>query len=297
MRIGIDIGGTKAAIVLMDNQEQLVARCKVPTGADRPCRQVIAEIVGAMQEMLAQQQVDLADVTFIGAGVPGTVDQTAQIVVHAPNLHWHNEPVGEYFIQACGKRVLLAQDTRAAAWGEYRARKDKCCVASVTLGTGIGCGIVLNGRIWHGALGTAGEIGHIPVSPGGRRCACGRSGCMEAYASGTGITCSAREQGVCDSSEELFALAGHGNMQALEILRDAVDQVAVSIVAMINVLSPDVVLFSGGLAAQQELFIHPLMERIRQWAYPQAAEGLELAVSAMGGDAPAIGAAFIDEGM
>lgn len=297
MRIGIDIGGTKAALVLMDKQEQLVARCKVPTGADRPCRQVIAEIAAAMQEMLAQQHVDFADITFIGVGVPGTVDQTAQIVVHAPNLHWYNEPVGEYFMQACSKRVLLVQDTRAAAWGEYRARRDKRCIASVTLGTGIGCGIVLNGRIWHGALGTAGEIGHIPVKPGGRRCACGRSGCMEAYASGTGITRSAREQGVCDSSEELFALASRGNIQALEILHDAVDWAAVSIAAMINVLSPDAVVFSGGLVAQQKLFVQPLMERIRQWAYPQTVEGLELAVSAMGGDAPAIGAAFIDEGM
>lgn len=297
MRVGVDIGGTKAAILLIDDQERIAGRCRVPTGNGRSCEEVISDIMQALEKLLEDQQCSMDDVSFIGAGVPGTVDETAQIVVHAPNLQWHHEPVGSYIRRACGKPVMLVQDTRAAAWHEARTHQGKRCVVSVTLGTGVGCGIVTNGSVWHGAFGTAGEIGHIPVVPGGRACACGRQGCMEAYASGTGMTSIARELGVAQSCEELFCLAEKQHPQALEIIQNAVKAAAMSITAMINVLSPDVICFSGGLAEQEKLYVQPLMETLRQWGYEQAVEKLEMHISSAGGDAPALGAAFIDQSL
>jgi glucokinase len=233
----------------------------------------------------------------VGIGVPGTVDGTGRVVVNAPNLGWRGEAFARYFEAACGVFPYLVQDTRAAALAESRmpALRGKRCVACVTLGTGIGCGVVLGGHIWHGGMGTAGEIGHIPVARGGRACACGRQGCMEAYASGTGMAHTARERGVAESSEALFALADQGDGAALAILDEATDFAAMGIAAMVNVLSPDAVLLSGGLCAQRAHYVAPLMRKIRERAYPQAVgEGFVLEVAALGADAPVIGAAILD---
>lgn len=296
MRVGIDIGGTKAALVLINDREEIVERRKVSTGAEKSCREIAGNVAEAAEEMLGVRGKSMDDVSFVGIGVPGTVDAGKEIVVHAPNLNWKNEPLARYFEEASGKKPMLVQDTRAAAWCEARVRREKRCVVCVTLGTGIGCGIVIDGHVWHGALGTAGEIGHIPVKPDGRACACGRKGCMEAYASGTGIARSAREQQLAETSEEAFALAGQGNERALALLGHAVTCAAAGLTAMINLLSPDAVIFSGGLSEQKELYVEPLMMKIREMTYQQAVgEGFYMGVSSFGGEAPMIGAAFMDE--
>lgn len=294
MRLGIDIGGTKAAIALINEREEVTVRRRIAVRAERGCRAIAFEVAEAAEDMLARRGLAMEDIRFVGIGIPGTVE--AGTVIHAPNLNWINEPFAAYFEEAGGKRPMLVQDTRAAAWCEARSRKDRRCVACVTLGTGIGCGIVIDGHVWHGAMGTAGEIGHIPTVPGGRDCACGRKGCMEAYASGTGIARSAKEQRLAESSEEVFTLAGQGNEKARVILSQAVECAAAGISAMINILSPDAVIFSGGLSGQRALYMEPLMAKIRAMAYPQAVgNGLCMEISAFGEDAPMIGAAFMDE--
>ncbi len=296
MRLGIDIGGTKAAIALINEAEEIVARRKIATGAKKNCQEIALDMAEASKEMLETQGKTMDDVAFIGIGVPGTVDARAKVVINAPNLNWKNEPLAEYFEAACGKSPMLVQDTRAAAWCEARNRRDKRCVACVTLGTGIGCGIVIDGHVWHGAMGTAGEIGHVPVVVGGRTCACGKNGCMEAYASGTGIARNARKQRLAESSEEVFVLAKQGDEKALALLAHAVTCAAAAITAMINILSPDALIFSGGLSEQKELYIEPLMKKIRELAYRQAVEeGLYMGISSFGGEAPMIGAAYMDE--
>lgn len=237
-------------------------------------------------------------ITFIGIGVPGTVDHEGDTVICAPNLRWKDEPVADFFEKAYGERPLLIQDTRAAAWAEARTErmKNKRCIACVTLGTGIGCGLVIEGKIWKGSLGTAGEIGHIPVVQNGRACACGRKGCMEAYASGTGIAKTAREQNLCETAEEVFYLAYQGNFLAKSILEQAVNYAAMSMAALINVLSPDALLFSGGMAAQKELYITPLIKKIKELAYQNALHpSLYIGTALLGNNAPVIGAAFLDK--
>lgn len=297
MRLGIDIGGTKAALVLLDAKEEIVGCRTVTTGAEKSCKTIVGDIVRVTGELLESLDISMEELMFIGIGVPGTVDERAKVVIHAPNLGWKDEPLADYFREACGKEPVLVQDTRAAAWCEARQRRDKRCVVCVTLGTGIGCGIVMDGHIWHGAMGTAGEIGHIPVVMDGKICACGKRGCMEVYSSGTGIARSARGRRLAENSEEVFELAKKGDDKALALLLRAVDYAAAGICAMINTLSPDAVIFSGGLSKQRELYVAPLMERIRSMAYPQAVERLCMELSSFGSEAPAIGAAFVDEAM
>lgn len=292
MRFGIDIGGTKAVIARVSEEGRILEKRKLTTGEKTLCREFVTRVAEQTVEMAGGKE----NITTVGMGVPGTVSERE--VLCAPNIGWYNEPVADYFEAVTGVTPYLAQDTRAAVWGEAQteAMRGKKCIACVTLGTGIGCGIVLNGQIWHGALGTAGEIGHIPVVPDGRKCNCGRRGCMEAYASGLGMARSAREAGLCESTEELFELAGKGSAKAQAIIEDAVDYAAAALSALINLYSPDALLFSGGLSEQKELYVRPLIERIRSWAYAGAVDDrLYIGMASLGSDAPAIGAAFLDK--
>ena len=267
MRIGIDIGGTKAAVALVEEDGSIIAQQTISTVGITESDPVARDTVALAADMLKAIGKTMDDVCFVGIGVPGTVDREKGVVINAPNMHWKDQPLAAQFEKYSGKYPLLAQDTRAAAWCEARCRRDKQCVVCVTLGTGIGCGVVIHGRIWHGAMGTAGEIGHIPVVPGGRACACGRQGCMEAYASGTGIARSARERGLAESSEEVFELAQQQDERALALLDEATSYAAMGISAMLNVLSPDALIFSGGLSRQQTHYVEPLMKKIRSMAY------------------------------
>ena len=294
MRIGIDIGGTKAVVAAVDEAGQILRKEKIATGENSPCREIICLAARKAAEMAG----GAAHLDSVGIGIPGTVDATGKIAVCAPNIGWHDEPVAAFFEEEMGISPFLAQDTRAAAWAEFRnpPMQSKRCVVCVTLGTGIGCGIVMNGKIWHGALGTAGEIGHIPVRNIGRVCNCGKNDCMEAYASGTGMARTARELGLCQTTKELFNLAQKGNSEALRVIDEAVEDASNVVTAVLNLLSPDAVLFSGGLSAQDTLFVKPLISRIRKKAYQRAlTDELYLGPALLGPDAPVIGAAFLQE--
>ncbi len=295
-RIGIDVGGTKVNLALTSKEGKLLSKSRMDVPAGISCRTLMYAVADKARELLKAHGISADETVAPGMGIPGTVDGLT--VLNAPNLHWQNEPCGMYFRDAFGVEPVLMQDTRAAAWGEYTlgAAKGRKCVVCVTLGTGVGCGVVINGSIWLGALGTAGEVGHIPVIPNGRACNCGRFGCMEAYASGTGLARTLAEHpewGIADP-RELFRQAEINNPVALKVIDDAVTLAAQAISAVINVLSPDAVIFSGGLSAQEKLYVQPLMEKIRAMAYPLAVDSrLLMATSILGEDSPALGAAML----
>jgi glucokinase len=299
VRLGMDVGGTKANIGLFGDSGVMLCREKhsVPGGISaRDLMRLLAVRVG---EMIERRGVKRSDIVSAGMGVPGTTDGRA--VLSAPNLHWVNEPCADYFAAEFGIAPIIAQDTRAAAWGEYcaGAGKGRRVLICVTLGTGIGSGIVINGRIYDGALGTAGEVGHIQVVPGGRPCNCGRHGCMEAYAAGPGILASAREHPALLSkvsvTRDVFDLALRNDAAAQEVIAGAVARCGQALCAMVNALSPDALIFSGGMSAQNALYVEPLMAHIRANAYALAVgDGLLMGVSSLGEDAPMTGAAMLN---
>lgn len=294
MRIGIDVGGTKAVVAAVDEAGRILRKERIATGENASCREIIRRAARAAAEMAGGAE----NLRSVGIGVPGTVDAAGKRVLCAPNIGWHDEPAAAFFEAETGLSPFLCQDTRAAAWAEARngVMRGKRCLICVTLGTGIGCGIVLEGKIWHGALGTAGEIGHIPVRDAGRLCNCGRSDCMEAYASGTGMARTVREQGLCQTAEALFRLAKDGDEKALRIIDEAINDASTVLTAVVNLFSPDALLFSGGLSAQETLFVQPLIARIRQRAYQRAlTDTLYMGPAPLGPDAPVIGAAFLRE--
>lgn len=304
IRMGIDIGGTKANMGLLDGEGRIIARHKLMMIRDETPDDQLKGIARAAERLVREAGFDMDALAFVGMGVPGTVDAAHSTVLNAPNLNWINVPAADRFAALCGIRPLVAQDSHASAVGEYLcgSTRNARLLVSVTLGTGIGGGIVANGKVFNGALGTAGEIGHIPVVAGGRLCGCGRRGCAETYGSGTGIARSADEHpafaGRHLTSEQIFDLAGAGNPDALTIISDSVEKLGCALCAAINVLSPDALIFSGGLCRQRGLYVDPLIDYIRGHAYGLACgDGLKIDVSSLGSDAPMIGAALLDRAL
>ena len=304
VRLGIDLGGTKVNLGVLTGDGVILGKRKLAVPAGIGCEALMALVAGECKGLLSGLGLSVRDVGFAGMGVPGSVDRDQSVVLHAPNLHFVHAPCADLMEGCCGLRPRLVQDSRAAAWGEkcFGEAKDSSLLVCITLGTGIGCGIVYNGAIFHGALGTAGEVGHIPVTGDGWACSCGRFGCMESYASGTGIARMAAEhpefRGQALVSEQVFALAQNGNASAREIVRRAVNALGQALTAVINTLSPDALIFSGGMCTQRELYVDPLIACLRSHGYGLAVdERLKIGVSSLGSDAPMIGAAMLDKAL
>lgn len=187
--IGVDVGGTKVAAGVVDEQGKIVEKVKRFTPAASP-EDTIEVIAGAVNELLARYEVDA-----VGIGAAGFVDQTRSAVLFAPNLAWRHEPVKKLVEERLGRTVIVENDANAAAWAEAKlgAARGLQDVVLITVGTGIGGGLVLDGSLYRGRWGSAGEPGHYRVVPDGRLCGCGNRGCWEQYASGSALVAEARD--------------------------------------------------------------------------------------------------------
>lgn len=292
-RIGIDIGGTKIAVGLFDGEARtLIAHEKsyVADVTDLP-----THILSVVKCLCERTGICLDSVSACGVGIPGTVSEDGKRIVKVPNISILSADTPAEIEKILGVPTRAMQDSRAAAWGEYLcgAGQGEKSVVCVTLGTGIGTGIVLDGRIYDGALGCAGELGHTVAVEGGRACGCGRLGCVEKYAAGGGLDITARELlGKGNSSAQLFEEAKGGNKEAQKAIADAVVLLGRAMVSIVNLLSPSCILFSGGLCTQEELYLDPLIDYIKSHCY--MADTLPVLCRAKLGElSPLYGAAFI----
>ncbi len=213
LTIGVDVGGTKVAAGVVDGSGTIVERLWRPTPAQEPDKvaMVIADVVRVLRGR--------HDVAAVGVGAAGFVDETRSIVRFAPNLAWREEPLRDKVAGLVGLPVIVENDANAMAWGEYRfgAARGESHVVCVTLGTGIGGGIIVDGALYRGRWGMGAEYGHMRVVPGGRPCGCGGRGCWERYASGNALVLDAREAAERDPARAaiLLELAG-GTLEAVE---------------------------------------------------------------------------------
>ena len=246
-RIGVDIGGTKINVGLFDEKKLIESKKEYIKNIT-----VLSEYVKCtVGELAAKNNVPTTDIVFCGVGIPGTVSEDGKHILKAPNIDLLSDGLAEELEEMLNIPVRFIQDSRAAAWGEYLVceQKPKTLVC-ITLGTGIGTGIVIDGKIYHGALGAAGELGHLPVVHyGGRACGCGKSGCLEKYCAGGGLDLTADELlGRGKSATDLFEEAKNGNELAKNSISCAVRILGSALVSIVNLLSPDCILFSGGLS-------------------------------------------------
>ncbi len=304
-RAGIDVGGTKTGLGLLEGSGAVLRTSVMPTPSiDRGPEAFVAELCGALRALLAQAGVALSQVEALGVGVPGTVEWKTGVVRYCPNLFGAVQlPMADLFERELGLRPFVVQDSWAAAYAEYefgrkRQTPDMLCV---TVGTGVGCGVILGGRVFGGALGTAGELGHVPVVFEGKPCSCGRRGCLERYVSGTAIYAQALERfpeklhGLPPKAESVFTLAYGGDGDALALIGECADWLAYGLSLAIDLLAVDTVVLSGGVSAHKALLIDPLEQKIRAYAYPPWAQSQRLKVlqAVLGPEAPMVGAAFL----
>ena len=294
-RLGIDIGGTKVNFGLLDEKKNLCWKQSMLT-PHKLGEEAVGEICRQINAKLQEERIKKEEIAVCGVGVPGTVSRDGTRALLVPNLGWNDIPIAQLFEENLGFSVSAIQDSRAAAYGEYccGAAQGKQTILCITLGTGIGTGIVMDGKVFHGALGSAGEIGHTPLIRDGRACGCGKKGCLEKYVAGLGLDFSAKELwGEKSTAKDLFNRAKEGSSEAKTILDEAVSNLGAALVGAVNLLSPDCLLFSGGLSSQRQLFVDPLIDYIKKYCYFSHQEAdFHIGYAALGEDAPMIGAAL-----
>ena len=270
-RIGIDLGGTNIAVGVVDDRHRIVAEASLPAGAHRPAEQVVADMCRAVELALDKAGLTPADCASIGVGAPGTCDPERGVVVRAYNLNWFDVPVCAMLTAHFGLPARLSNDANCAALAETVAGGAVGCrnMVLITLGTGVGGGIIVDGRIVSGLGGAGGEPGHSLLVLDGEPCTCGRRGCWEVYASATALIRQGREAAAAHSTSllnrypeltgrDVFDAADAGDEAAQAVLERYYVYVAAGITDLVNILSPEMVLIGGGISRQGERLLRPI---------------------------------------
>ncbi len=299
VRIGIDIGGTDTKIGLVDVHQKLIASVSVPTNAgDRTPEEVLRDIGETALGLLNSEGIPVDQCVGAGIGVPGTVDRKMGVVRYSNNIRWEQVAVAEEIGKILPIPVKIANDADCAALGEASAGAGRGWqdVIMLTLGTGVGGGIILNGEIYEGKGVGGSELGHMVIVEDGEPCTCGRRGCLEAYASATALLRSAeRKLGKKElSPRQIFELAEQGEKAAQEVVEDYQKKLATGIVNIVNIFRPQLVLIGGGISAQGEKLLAPLREIVKEHAFGGSrGEVPEIEAASLGNQAGMIGAASI----
>ena len=316
LRIGIDLGGTKIAAGLVDENRVLGPSIQEPTGLPRPAGELAEAIYHLAYRLLKEQGLTFQDVESVGIGIPGTVNKETDCIEYANNFGFENVPFLKMLKELFPCPVYGENDAKAAAWGEYLAGagRGSRSMTAVTLGTGVGGGIILNGKILEGHNGSAGELGHMVIHQNGRPCTCGRRGCLEAYASATALVSRAKEaMEHCETSmlwnlcgrnlsevngRIIFEASKKGDPTACEVLDSFTEDLSDGIANIINILQPEVLCIGGGLSGAGEALLAPVREKTAPKIYSRASEkNTRIVLAELGNGAGIIGAACLNEQM
>ncbi len=310
--IGIDLGATKISTALVDATGKIIARDYRETRAVEGQKAVVERMLDAARRVMGEADSAPSQVTAVGVCSPGPIDTRTRVVTAPPNLPgWKNVPLGQLIEEALGVTAFLENDANAAALGEHRfgAGRGVQDMIYVTASTGIGGGLILNGQLYSGTTGAAGEIGHITVLPWGPYCGCGNRGCLEALASGTAIAREGREmvrRGVPTLIAELAAghlervtaklvagAADQGDIAAQEILAEAMAYLGVGMANLVNLFNPELIVIGGGLTNMGEGLFGPVRRAIERRAFPAAARAVKVVPAELGDDVGVLGAVAV----
>ena len=263
--VGVDIGGSKIAVLVVDRDARVLARNVAPTAAGAPER-AVDEIAAVVGSALADAGATTDDIAALGVGVPGRVDPLTGTVTLAVNLGWSDLPLGARLEAAFGRPCVVENDVRAAALGLHRRRVVGPIddLAYLAVGTGVSAGVVLHGRLHRGARGLAGEIGHVIVDPGGALCACGQHGCLETLVSGSAIARIATERGLgtAATSVDVYHAAASGDPLATEIADAVGRRLAWAVHLLVMAYDVERVVLGGGVSHAGETFVLPIQREL-----------------------------------
>lgn len=295
VRIGIDIGGTDTKIGLVDVHQKLIDSVCIPTVAERPAKEVIRAIGETALALLEKNGIAMDQCVGAGIGVPGTVDRKNGVVRYSNNIQWEEVPLKKEMEAYLPIPVKIANDADCAALGEAVSGVGKDCsdVVMLTLGTGVGGGIILGGEIYEGRGIGGSELGHMVIVENGEPCTCGRRGCLEAYASATALKRDAhRASGKDLDLEEIFTLAEQGDAVMKAVVDAFIRRLGLGIVNIVNIFRPQLVLLGGGISRQGETLLSPIREIVKSECFGgEKGDVPEIETAVLGNDAGMIGAA------
>lgn len=280
-RAGIDLGGTNIKAGIVDENQKILMEDSVPTRVERPYQEIIKDMADLVKNLLNKMHATEAELAGVGVGSPGTVDAKSGVVLYSNNFGWDNVPLaaelGKYF--TCP--IKISNDANCAALGEVKAgaAKEIKNAILITLGTGVGGGVIIDGQVFEGAHAGGAELGHTSLIFGGELCTCGRRGCVEAYVSATGLIREAKRAAKKDPGSIMnelckgdlsnmngkipFDAAEQNDPAGTKVVNDYIIYLGESIANYVNIFRPDVVLLSGGVCNQKEKLTEPLTEYIK----------------------------------
>jgi len=297
IRIGIDIGGTSTKIGLADAENKLLATGKVETDYTKSPKELIGEIAAGVLRLLDENDIVMDQCSGVGIGVPGTVNRKNGEVLYSNNLKWENINLAEEMGRYLPLPIRIANDADCATLGEAAAGAGKGYdnLVMLTLGTGVGGGVIINGKLFTGSLQGGSELGHIVIKDKGRACTCGRKGCLEAYASATAMRQSAAEvYGNPMEPLDIFQAAKDNDKEAQKIVEQYIEDLGTGIINIVNIFRPEILLLGGGIAAQGEVLLKPIRERMKKECFGgNHGEIPEIRIASLGNEAGMIGAASL----
>lgn len=313
-RIGIDLGGTNIAVGIVNEAYQMIAKTSTPTKRERSAQEIIADMVRMVYALLKEKNLSMEDIIVIGLGVPGIANKETNTIEYANNLAFEDVPFATILSKQLNKRIFFDNDGNAAAWGEFLAGVGKDTnsesLAAITLGTGVGGGLIMNGEIFQGTNYGAAEFGHMVIDCNGLLCSCGRIGCLEAYASATALV----EQTKCamnqNSSSVLWEFSNHNleqvdgkllfeavrlsDITANQIMNQYVQYLSIGVINIINMFQPDILCIGGGISNAGDIIMNPLNKIVQQKIYTRnSKKQTNLCIAKLNNDAGIIGAAFL----
>ena len=309
MYIGIDLGGTNIAAGLVSEEGKILAQASTPTMNEREAIEIVKDMAMLIDKLASEYGIDKSEIKGVGIGSPGSIDFDNGVVVYSNNLKMEKFPLAEELNKLTGLRVSVDNDANCAAMGEYVEYEDKVKnFIFVTLGTGVGSGIIVDGKMLHGFNGAAGEGGHIVIVHDGEPCSCGRNGCWEAYASVTALIRQtkaamekdpdslmhkvAKDEGKV-SGMTSFVAAKQGDKTAQEVVKQYAIYVAEGLTNLENIFQPEMICVGGGISREGDYLLDPVREFVTKNGYNKYMKKTEIVTAKLFNDAGIIGAAMI----
>ncbi|MCH7871362.1 MAG: ROK family protein [Planctomycetes bacterium] len=311
LTIGLDLGGTNTEGVVLTRGNETVIRRSMATEASGGAAHVISRLAGLVEELISAGGLDKSQIAGVGIGAPGPMSFERGVILHAPNLPgWKDVALRDELRKATSLPVVLENDANAAAFGEFVAGAGESVrdMVMLTLGTGIGGGIIIDGKLLRGRYDNAGEIGHVIVERDGRPCPCGQRGCLERYASARAIAELATEairssersplrekisRGETIDAADVDQAAQGGDPTAMRIWDQACRRLAIAGVMIQHMINPERIVLAGGLIGAGERLLGPVREYFQNLTWKSAADGPHFALATLGGQAGAVGAAAL----
>ncbi len=310
--IGIDLGGTNIVAGVVDENYKIVSKASTKTNLPRPEKEIADDMVKVSLEAVKTAGITIDDIQWVGVGTPGIANSEKGIIEYSCNLGFNNTPMKKYIQESIDKPVYIENDANAAAYGEFVAGAAKGAenAVCITLGTGVGGGIVIDGKIYSGSNFAGAEIGHMVIDAEGPMCSCGRKGCFEVFSSATGLIRMTNEAMEADketvmhkitaerngkvSARTSFDAMRKGDKTAKEVVDKFIKYLAVGITNTINIFQPDILCIGGGVCNEGDTLLLPVKELVKKEVYTKnSPKNTEIVIAKLGNDAGIIGAAFL----